>query len=106
MTAMRAHSSRSEPTGSSAASLSTPRPLWMRPLALAVAATLALPPAPLLAQAASAAPSAAAPARAPSAEEPVTLNFVNADIDATVRAIGQYTGRQFVIDPRVRGGAA
>ena len=103
MTAMRAHSSRSEPAGSSAASLSTPRPLWMRPLALAVAATLALPPAPLLAQAASAAPSAAAPARAPGAEEPVTLNFVNADIDATVRAIGQYTGRQFVIDPRVKG---
>ncbi len=31
------------------------------------------------------------------------LNFVNADIDAVVRAIGQYTGRTFVIDPRVKG---
>jgi general secretion pathway protein D len=31
------------------------------------------------------------------------LNFVNADLEAAVRAIGQYTGRQFVIDPRVRG---
>jgi len=33
----------------------------------------------------------------------VMLNFVNADIDAVVRAIGQYTGRTFVIDPRVKG---
>jgi general secretion pathway protein D len=76
----------------------------MRPLVLAVAATLALPPAPLLAQGAATPPPAAARTKASSgAEEPVTLNFVNADIDATVRAIGQYTGRQFVIDPRVKG---
>ena len=38
-----------------------------------------------------------------SGEEGVLLNFVNADIDAVVRAIGQYTGRTFVIDPRVKG---
>jgi general secretion pathway protein D len=31
------------------------------------------------------------------------LNFVNADIDAVVRAIGQYTNRTFVVDPRVKG---
>jgi len=37
------------------------------------------------------------------AGDPVMLNFVNADLEAAVRAIGQYTGRQFVIDPRVRG---
>jgi general secretion pathway protein D len=43
------------------------------------------------------------PAQARSTEEPVTLNFVNADIEAVVRAIGQYTGRSFVIDPRVKG---
>ena len=36
-------------------------------------------------------------------EEPVTLNFVNADVEAVIRAIGQYTGRTFVIDPRVKG---
>ncbi|SPE31789.1 Type II and III secretion system protein [Burkholderiales bacterium] len=36
-------------------------------------------------------------------EEAVTLNFVNADVEAVVRAIGQYTGRTFVIDPRVKG---
>lgn len=70
----------------------------MRPLALAVALTLALPPAPLLAQ-------TAAPARRPAAasDDQATLNFVNADLEATVRAVGQYTGRQFVIDPRVKG---
>ena len=33
----------------------------------------------------------------------VMLNFVNADIDAVVRAIGQYTNRSFVVDPRVKG---
>lgn len=36
-------------------------------------------------------------------EDSVLLNFVNADIDAVVRAIGQFTGRTFVIDPRVKG---
>jgi general secretion pathway protein D len=38
-----------------------------------------------------------------STTEPVMLNFVNADIDAVVRAIGQYTSRTFVVDPRVKG---
>ncbi|CAN5504267.1 N/A [soil metagenome] len=33
----------------------------------------------------------------------VTLNFVNADLDGVVGAIGQYTGRTFIVDPRVRG---
>lgn len=32
-----------------------------------------------------------------------TLNFVNAELDAVVRAIGHYTGRTFVVDPRVKG---
>jgi general secretion pathway protein D len=46
----------------------------------------------------------ATPSAAPQAGgDPVMLNFVNADLEAAVRAIGQYTGRQFVIDPRVRG---
>src|SRR5512137_1460560 len=35
--------------------------------------------------------------------ESVMLNFVNADIDAVVRAIGQFTNRTFVVDPRVKG---
>ncbi len=48
-----------------------------------------------------AASSPTAPAR--SSGETVMLNFVGAEIEAAVRAIGQFTGRQFVIDPRVRG---
>ncbi len=37
------------------------------------------------------------------AQERVTLNFVDADLEAVVRAIGHFTGRTFVIDPRVKG---
>ncbi|MEY2952176.1 MAG: type secretion system protein GspD, partial [Pseudomonadota bacterium] len=33
----------------------------------------------------------------------MTLNFVNAEIDAVARAIGIMTGRNMVIDPRVKG---
>jgi len=47
--------------------------------------------------------SISASSNAKSMEEPVTLNFVNADVEAVVRAVGQYTGRTFVIDPRVKG---
>lgn len=35
--------------------------------------------------------------------ESVTLNFVNADIDAVIRAIGKITGKNFIVDPRVKG---
>ena len=34
---------------------------------------------------------------------PVTLNFVNAEIEAVARAMASMTGRQVVIDPRVKG---
>ncbi|MDC8785455.1 type II secretion system secretin GspD [Roseateles koreensis] len=34
---------------------------------------------------------------------PVTLNFVNADVEAVTRAIGVMLDRQFIIDPRVKG---
>jgi general secretion pathway protein D len=37
------------------------------------------------------------------AEETVTLNFVNADIEAVVKAVAEMTGRNFVLDPRVKG---
>lgn len=67
--------------------------------ALAAAAHATDDPPPASPTAAAGADAAAAK----STEEPVTLNFVNADIDAVVRAIGQYTGRTFVIDPRVKG---
>lgn len=32
-----------------------------------------------------------------------TLNFVGADIESVIRAIGHYTGNTFIIDPRVKG---
>ncbi len=40
---------------------------------------------------------------AEAADEGVTLNFVNADIDAVVKAVAEITGRNFVVDPRVKG---
>ena len=35
--------------------------------------------------------------------EPITLNFVNADIEAVARTLATLTGRQLVVDPRVKG---
>ncbi|MBM3115416.1 type II secretion system secretin GspD [Jeongeupia naejangsanensis] len=37
------------------------------------------------------------------ADNKVTLNFVNADIESTVKAVGLITGKNFLIDPRVKG---
>jgi general secretion pathway protein D len=34
---------------------------------------------------------------------PVTLNFVNADVEAVTRAFAAMMGRQIIVDPRVRG---
>jgi general secretion pathway protein D len=42
-------------------------------------------------------------AGAQQAQEPVTLNFVNADIEAVAAAVGKMTNRNFLIDPRVKG---
>ena len=61
-------------------------------LALALCAT------PVLAQ-----PTPRARIPALKAATPVTLNFVNADVEAVTRAIGVMLDRQFVIDPRVKG---
>ena len=55
----------------------------------------------LLAAAAVAALLVTQPIRA--ADDAVTLNFVNADIEAVIRAVGEMTGRNFVLDPRVKG---
>lgn len=35
--------------------------------------------------------------------EPVTLNFVDADIESVARAMGVLSGRHIVVDPRVKG---
>jgi general secretion pathway protein D len=52
-------------------------------------------------------PIALAQTQAPNANrfrgEPVTLNFVNADIEGVARAMSAILRQQFVVDPRVRG---
>jgi general secretion pathway protein D len=55
---------------------------------LGLCTALLLLPVPLLAQ---------------KAGEPVTLNFVNADIEAVARTLAGLTGRSLVVDPRVKG---
>jgi general secretion pathway protein D len=37
------------------------------------------------------------------AEEKLSLNFTNTDIDAVITAVGKLTGKNFIIDPRVKG---
>ncbi len=37
------------------------------------------------------------------AEEMISLNFVNADIEEVIRAVSQITQRNFLVDPRVKG---
>jgi general secretion pathway protein D len=37
------------------------------------------------------------------AQERVTLNFSNTEIEAVVRAISQFTGKVFIVDPRIKG---
>ena len=66
--------------------------------ALALAAWL---PAPA-ADAPRAAPAAAAPQAAPE-DEKITVNFVNADIQSVIKTVGEHTGRNFILDPRVTG---
>jgi general secretion pathway protein D len=43
------------------------------------------------------------PQATPRSGEPVTLNFVNAEIDAVARTMATITGRNVVVDPRVKG---
>ncbi len=57
----------------------------------------------LVAALALAAGGAGAQAPPAAADDTVTLNFVNADIHAVVKAVAEMTGRNFLIDPRVQG---
>ena len=43
------------------------------------------------------------PPSRPSAREPVTLNFSNAEIEAVARTMASIIGRDIVVDPRVKG---
>lgn len=40
---------------------------------------------------------------AQSGDDKVMLNFVNSDIESTIKAAGVITGKNFVIDPRIKG---
>lgn len=40
---------------------------------------------------------------APTGPDTVTLNFVNADIEGVVKVVSEITGKNFVLDPRVKG---
>jgi general secretion pathway protein D len=59
--------------------------------------------AALAAALALAAGAAAAQGQPAASDDTVTLNFVNADIHAVVKAVAEMTGRNFLIDPRVQG---
>jgi general secretion pathway protein D len=68
---------------------STPHLPAMRRIAahvmLCCAVAMAVPPLPAFAQ------------------DGAALNFVNADMESVIKAVGHYTGMTFVIDPRVKG---
>ncbi len=64
-----------------------------RLLAFTLAASLALPLTPAL----------ATEADRPGNTEPGSLDFVDADIGAVIQAISKISGRNFVVDPRVKG---
>jgi general secretion pathway protein D len=67
---------------------------WLQAMAAVLVAALA----------AGAGATVAAPANPPLApEDAVTLNFVNADIEGVVKAMAEVTGKNFVLDPRVKG---
>lgn len=76
-------------------------------LAAAMLGAALLPPAGVLAQTNQAQPPAASKPPAQRGRfaggEPVTVNFVNADIEAVSRAMGAILKQQFVVDPRVKG---
>ena len=52
---------------------------------------------------AAAAAQAPAPIVPSNGDEKITVNFVNADIQSVIKTIGQHTGRNFILDPRVTG---
>jgi general secretion pathway protein D len=64
---------------------------------MVAALALGVVPLPAPAQPATPAPAAVA------GSDGVTLNFVNAEIDAVVKAVAEITGRNFIVDPRVKG---
>ncbi|WP_439685748.1 type II secretion system secretin GspD [Cupriavidus oxalaticus] len=83
------------------------RPVFQTACARAVALLCGLSllaPAPLLAQPGGRTGTPPPPPDVtPANRDQVVLNFVNADLDSVIKAVGQATGKNFVIDPRVKG---
>jgi general secretion pathway protein D len=79
----------------------TPRILRLALHSIAAGALLASASGQIHAEPSKKARKAAAPPMA--AAEPVTLNFANADIEAVARTMATITGRNVVVDPRVKG---
>ena len=69
------------------------RRVWPATLAAALLCAALVPPPAAFAQS----------PKARFSGEPVTLNFVNADIEAVSRAMGAILKQQFIVDPRVKG---
>ncbi len=76
-----------------------PNSIALRLMATLISVSLVAPP--LAAQTAAKRPTGHSPALKSGAQ--VTLNFVNADIEAVTRAMGAMLDRQFIVDPRVKG---
>src|SRR5690606_36107738 len=47
--------------------------------------------------------SSGAPSTGNTADGDITLNFVDADLQGVIRALARFTGRNFLVDPRVKG---
>ncbi len=74
--------------------------LWLGMMIPVVQAWSADEPAPPAITASAAKPLEAG---APAGPDTVTLNFVNADIEGVVKVISEITGKNFVLEPRVKG---
>jgi general secretion pathway protein D len=48
-------------------------------------------------------PAQVAPGTVTNGDEKITVNFVSADIQTVIKTVGQHTGKNFILDPRVQG---
>ena len=80
-------------------------PVWIACFALMASSVAFLPSHALAQNLPTATPAKAQPAGPGSVRsgEPITLNFVNAEIESVARAMATLTGHNVVVDPRVKG---
>jgi general secretion pathway protein D len=76
---------------------------YLQPSALALALGLSLAPALLGLSLTHAAPPAKKSAVSQPSQQPITLNFVNAEIESVARTLATLSNRNLVVDPRVKG---